>query len=186
MSCVVAFGACAPTLQGPLDVSGSPEAAATLGHGYGLLMPMLQNEASATLIFGVKPASEELQAVVRRVSDASANAQRTLRTLLAAPPPIDSKHDGLPLIEVSTRNLMTNEEAAGLLLAGSPFECRMILAQQKACAYIAALSDTLSKADPNADRAAVLAAMATEFRAFEKELRGMLSVAQPSSSSKAS
>ncbi|MDP7028608.1 MAG: hypothetical protein QF733_00115 [Phycisphaerales bacterium] len=171
---------CAPTLQGPLDVPESTAASATLGHGYGLLLPVLQDESSATLIFGVKHGSPPLQALVRRISDASANAHRDLLAMLPDPPPLKAGSDGLPLIEVSTRNHMANQEAAGLLLAGKQFNRRMILAQQKACAYIAALADTLSKADPNAERSALMAAVAREFSQFDGELRDMLTTAEPS------
>ncbi len=181
MAGALVVGACAPVLKGPLDAPEQPAATATLGHGYGLLMPLLQSESSATLIFGVKHGSDALQALVRRISDAAANAQRSLAALLANPPALDSKADGLPLIEVSTRNLMTNQEAAGLLLAGAEFQRRMILAQQKACAYIAALANTLSEADPNAERSALLTTLSEQFAAFDAELRGMLTVSQTSS-----
>lgn len=166
---------CAPVLRGPLD-SANPEAArATLDHGYALLYQVLHDESSVTLLFGVKHASKPIENLIRRIGDAAANGEARIRAMATQAPPISWKQDGLPLIEVSARHHIANQQAASLLLAGDSFELRLLLAQQKACDYISALAITLATADSNAKRSEMLTTLAHEFAAFDVELRNHLS-----------
>jgi hypothetical protein len=182
MLCLFITASCAPVLKGPLD-SDRPEAAVrTLDHGYGLLVAVLQPESSATLIFGVKHASKETEALVRRISNAAANGLRAVQDLQVLAPPIKTTAQGLPLIEVSVRNHIMNTQAASLLLAGDSFETEFLVTQQKACNYISALASTLAKADSNEKRSAVLNSLAAEFSAFDAEVLARLCVCQSSAS----
>lgn len=173
---------CAPVLRGPLDTAQPEAAAATLNHGYGLLQQVLSSESSVTLIFGIKHASEPVETLVRRIGDAASRGERGIRQMAEGSPPIRWTSTGLPLIEVSTRNYITNQQGAGLLLAGDSFELRLVLTQQKACDYISALATTLAAADTNTARSAALTDLAQEFAAFDVELRAMLQVAQKKAS----
>ncbi len=182
---ILTFG-CAPVLRGPLD-STNPEAAkATLDHGYALLYQVLRDESSVTLLFGVKHASEPIEALVRRIGDAAANGEAAIRSMAELPTPIDWKKNGLPLIEVGARNHIVNEQAAALLLAGESFELRLLLTQQKACDYISALAVTLASADTNSDRSSMLTALADQFAAFNTELSSYLQVTRSNSSKRGS
>ena len=182
MLCLLMAASCAPVLKGPLD-SASPEAAArTLDHGYGLLVAVLQPESSVTLIFGVKHASKETEALVRRISNAAANGLQAVQDLQILSPPINTTEQGLPLIEVSARNHIMNTQAAALLLAGDSFESKLLVTQQKACNYIAALASTLAKADSNEQRSAMLESLAAEFVALDDEVLARLCVCQSSAS----
>ena len=176
--CLLIIASCAPVLKGPLD-SARPEAAArTLDHGYGLLVAVLQPESSVTLIFGVKHASKEAQALVRRISNAAANGLRAVQDLQGLAPPIKTTEQGLPLIEVSARNYIMNTQGAALLLAGDSFETELLVTQQKACNYISALANTLAEADSNEKRSAMLHSLAAEFAAFDVEVLARLCICQ--------
>ena len=167
-------------MKGPLD-SARPEAAArTLDHGYGLLVAVLQPESSVTLIFGVKHASKETQALIRRISNAAANGLRAVQDLQGLAPPIKTTEQGLPLIEVSARNYIMNTQGAALLLAGDSFETELLVTQQKACNYISALANTLAEADSNEKRSAILESLEAEFSAFDAEVLARLCVCQSS------
>ncbi len=173
--------ACAPVLKGPLDPPGQ-EATATLDHGYGLLCPLLQQESSVTLIFGIKHASQPTQEIIRQISDAAADGLRRIQALRAGPPEIDLTTQGLPLVEVSARNLITNKEAAALLLAGDSFEVRLLMSQQKACDYAAALAMSIAAIDTNEPRREVLETLAGEMASFEEQLRSQICACQSKSS----
>lgn len=176
--------ACAPVLKGPLDTGTPEQRSATLGHGYAVLAGILHDESDATLIFGVKHASADVQAIVRNISDAAADTHRAVWAMREAKPPIDLEDTGLGLIETSVRNHMRNQEAGALLLAGASFEVRLLLGQQKACDYIAALAKTLATADPNEERADLMRRTAQRFAALDVEVRAMFEVRQAESSSK--
>ncbi|MDP6986673.1 MAG: hypothetical protein QGG74_01390 [Phycisphaerales bacterium] len=186
MVALVCVSGCAPVLRGPLDSAAPEAAAATLDHGYTLLYQVLHDESSVTLLFGIKHAPKSIETLVRRIGDAAANGEAAIRSTASRYPPIRWDASGLPLIEVSARHHIANQQAAGLLLAGDSFELRLLLAQQKACDYISALAMTLATADSNAERSAMLTTLAHEFAAFEFELRGYLQVRQSSSSNQGS
>ncbi|MDP6479397.1 MAG: hypothetical protein QGI75_05075 [Phycisphaerales bacterium] len=179
------FG-CAPVLRGPLDSANPEPAKATLDHGYALLYQVLHDESSVTLLFGVKHASEPIETLVRRIGDAAANGEAAIRSMAESPPPIDWKKNGLPLIEVSARNHIVNEQVAAFLFAGDSFEVQLLLTQQKACSYISALAVSLAAADINASRSAMLTTLARQFAGFDADLRDHLRVNQPSSSNRGS
>jgi hypothetical protein len=174
---VVAIG-CAPVLKGPLDSPNTEAVALTLDHGYGLLFAVLQPESSVTLLFGVKHASKETEDLVRRISNAAANAMQSVQALQSATPPIKTDQQGLPLIEVSTRNHITNTQAAALLLAGDSFEAELLVTQQKACNYISALANTLAEADPNEQRSSMMKTIAAKFVSLDTEVLARLCVCQ--------
>ena len=178
MLCLLMIASCAPVLKGPLD-SASPEAAArTLDHGYGLLVAVLQPESTVTLIFSVKHASKETESLVRRISNAAANGLQAVQDLQILAPPINTTEQGLPLIEVSARNYITNTQGAALLLAGDSFETELLVTQQKACNYISALANTLAEADSNEKRSTMLKSLAAEFAAFDVEVLARLCICQ--------
>jgi hypothetical protein len=170
---------CAPVLRGPLDSARPEQAAATLDHGYSLLHQVLHEESSVTLIFALKKVSEPIETLVRQVGDAAASGERSIRKMAVLLPPVAYNSDGLPLIEVSTRHHIANQLAKSLLLAGDSFELQLLLTQQNACVYISALASTLATAESNAERSAMLTALARDFTAFKMQLVSHLSVRQP-------
>jgi hypothetical protein len=173
---------CAPVLKGPLDAVSPETEQATLDHGYGLLASLLQQESSVTLIFGLKHASEPTQDLVRRISDAAANGLRQIQARRSEAPAINLSAQGLPLVEVSARNIISNREAASLLLAGDSFEVRLLLSQQKACDYAAALATSIAAIDVNESRRLFLERLAGEFTGLDLELRTRICACQPKSS----
>lgn len=132
-----------------------------------------------TLIFVVKKVSEPIEALVRQIGDAAARGERSIRKMAVLLPPVAYNSAGLPLIEVSTRHHISNQLAESLLLAGDSFELQLLLTQQNACVYISALASTLATAESNAERSAMLTALARDFAAFEVQLISHLCVFQP-------
>lgn len=171
---IAVLQACAPVLKGPLDTSMPETQEATLSHGYALLAGILHEESSASLILGIKHASEPVQVLLQDVSDAAARGHRDLLALTAGPPPITLDHTGLPLIEVNARNLLYNKEVPRLLLAGRSFEIRMLIAQEKACEYIEALAASLATADTDPARVALMHRLAGEFLALDTRARALI------------
>ena len=169
---------CAPVLRGPLDAADPESMEATLSHGYALLQGVLRDESNVTLVFGVKHGPEETEALVRRISDAAANADRAIRASAELAPSVSLGEGGLPLVEVSARNIIANQQAAGLLFAGSSFEVRLLLTQQKACEYVAALAASLEAVDENEARQDMLRGISQQFTGFEREIRTQICICQ--------
>lgn len=178
---------CAPVLKGPLDQARHGDAVSiTLGHGYALLAQLLHDESDVTLIFGVKHAPEEVQSLLRQVADTAASTRRQLMDLRAELPAVAMDHTGLPLIEVSARHTLANSTAASLLLAGRSFEIQLLMSQEKACSYAAALCGALAVADTNVQRSLVLDRAGKAFHEYAAQIRAMIAAGyQPPSQSAA-
>jgi hypothetical protein len=184
LACLMSLiASCAPVLKGPLDSTKPEAAAATLDHGYTLLTELLQNESQVTLLFDIKHADEKVQALLTRISDTAASTRTALIALVAKQPPITISGNGLPLIEQSTRNALSNSTAAALLLAGDSFELQLLLSQDKACSYAAALCTTLTEADANVARSDVLTNATKLFNGYTEEIVAMLTLRRASGAS---
>ncbi len=177
------IASCAPVLKGPLDSTMPEAAAATLDHGYTLLTELLQNESQVTLLFSIKHGDKKVQSLLTRISDTAASTRTALIALVAKQPPITISGNGLPLIEQSTRNALSNSTAAALLLAGDSFELQLLLSQDKACSYAAALCTALAEADANVARSDVLANATKLFNGYAEEIVAMLTLRRASGAS---
>jgi hypothetical protein len=171
---------CSPTLQAPLrgpDGAGEDEGDLRLDHGYSLLMGVLGDETRVSEILGMKSASAGTEELLRAISAAATTAREDLEALLPETPPISVGSSGLPLLEIDARNRIANQETVGLLLSsGATFELRILLTQEKATGYVAALSEGLASADPNLARRDRLSGLSRRFLQLNAELRGRLAV----------
>ncbi len=172
---------CRPTLDAPFASSDGAIAAEDrrLDHGYALLFGLLADESKVADILAIKSPSEATATVLRDISAAANTGMLELRDLLAAPPVITIETDGLPIIETDARNRIANRETVALLLSGGiTFERRILLTQDKACGYVAALAASLATADPDAARGERLEALADTFDRLAARVRSRL---EPSS-----
>lgn len=171
---------CSPTLQAPLkglDGVGDDAGDQRLDHGYALLMEVLGNETRVSGILGMKSATAVTEAILRGISAAATVARDDLAALLPETPPIDVGATGLPLLETDARNRLENQETVGLLLSSGPtFERRILLTQEKATGYVAALSEGLASADPNPARRDRLTELSRRFLQLNAELRDRLTI----------
>ncbi|MCH2143159.1 MAG: hypothetical protein MK077_09205 [Phycisphaerales bacterium] len=166
---------CAPVLKGPLDDAAHSEAVPiTLGHGYALLTQLLHDESDVTLIFGLKHAPEDVKALLSQVADTAASTRRELLALADDPPAVPMDTTGLPLIEVSARHALANSTAASLLLAGRSFEIQLLVSQEKACSYAAALCGALAVADVNRQRTALLEHAGKAFQGYASQISALI------------
>lgn len=176
------LGGCgAPVLQGPLDadpVAGDQDLDPRLARGYALLLDLLADEGRVAEILAIKSPRAEIARLLERISGEAKVDRKELVGLLPATAPLDSKATGLPVIEQDARRRIENEETPALLFAGgSAFEARILLTQQKATQYAAALCRSLATADSDEGRSAALTAMADRWAALEAEVRPWLTVA---------
>ena len=177
------FAGCNPTLQAPLigpDGVGSDTGDERLDHGYALLMGLLADEARVADILAIKSTSSATEKILRAISSEATEGAADLDALLLKAPPIELGGTGLPLLEIDARNRLTNQETVGLLLSsGSTFEIRILLTQEKASGYVAALAEGLASADSNPERRDRLSKMSRRFLGLNAEVRQRLAIESP-------
>lgn len=175
-------GCAAPVLDRPLaasDASGEHQVAATLSHGYALLFDLLDDEAKVAGILAIKSPRPGVADLLRHISMEADVDREHLRPLLAESPTIALDETSLPLLERDARRRIAREETPALLFAGGrSFETRMLLTQQKAAQYAAALCESLAAADPNRSRGDLLTVMAHHWHGLEGEIRSWLTVVE--------
>jgi hypothetical protein len=167
-------GCAAPAMDRPVDAE-TPGGEATLEHGYALVLGLLEDEAKVDGILAIKSPRAGIADLLRRIAEEATSDRAIIRSRLGDRPTIDPASTGLPLVEVDTRRRIEGEETPALLFSRGPaFETRMLLTQQKAAQYAAALCSSLAVADPNRERAAILREMAARWKAIERDVRAWL------------
>ena len=170
---------CRSTIERPLDSDGRGVNAGDtrLDHGYGTLLDLLRDEARVEQILIIKSPAAGLADLLQRISAQAKNDARRLERLFADDPMVDTSRTGLGVIETDVRSRIAEQEATALIFAGGrSFELRILLTQDKAASYAAALASSLSKADPQSSRRNVLEAMSREWQELGDEIRGWLEV----------
>ena len=170
---------CHTTIQTPLtsDGQGTRAGDARLDHGYGTLLALLADEARVEQILAIKSPAEGIAALLRRISTQAREDRRRLESILTDPPVVDATETGLGVIERDVRSRIAGRETSALIFAGGErFERRILLTQDKATSYAAALAASLSRADPQSSRREVLGVMSREWEDLGDEVRGWLEV----------
>ena len=173
------LGACRPTLDasfartdGAIDAEDH-----RLDHGYALLLDLLAEESKVADVLVIKSPSEATATLLRDISTSATAGEEGLRRLLAGPPAISTGTDGLPIIETDARNRIANRETVALLISGGrSFERRILLTQDKACGYVAALAASLATADPASERRARLKTLSATFDRLAARVRSRLAL----------
>ena len=171
---LLVFQACAPVLKGPIGPEGVEKASDSLDHGYSILMSLLKDEAKVDQLLAIKSASKETAQILRDVSQASIAAMAEIRAMASKTPVVRLDETGFPVVEVDSRNRIANQQAATLLLAGSTFELKVLLTQEKAMGYAAALCQSLAVADGNGYRSEAMGVLGDTFTALNASVLARL------------
>ncbi|MCH2161330.1 MAG: hypothetical protein MK085_05605 [Phycisphaerales bacterium] len=176
----LAFWGCAPELKAPIGNEGEEKAADQLDHGYGLLVGLMGDESKVADILAIKSPSSETAEILVAISEASKKGLEMITANAGAAPAVLVNANGLPLIETDARNRISNSVTLSLLLAGGRnFEVQILLTQDKACGYAAALCESLANADPNRDRASKVGDLGARYAELGKKVQGRLTIVAP-------
>ena len=178
LACVVsACPACRSTLDRPLETTEA--GASSLAQGHALLAGLFADESRLADILVLKSPRGGIAEVVRRISSRAKADLKSMRSMATLPPAIEGTEDGLPLIEVDARDRIADQQAATLLLSGGRrFERALLLTQEKATGYAAALAASLARADPNESRRQAFAEMSEAWTGLGDDVRAWLEVVE--------
>ena len=159
-----------PVLQAPIGLPTDPTASMQIDYGYSILDSLLDDESSVGEILQIKSTSHKTSSLLKSISAAAKEARTNLAPLLAKEPVVSVGETGLPIVEESTRNRITNIQTARLLLAGSSFEVKVLLTQANAMGYGRSLTASLAEADPNPDRSKFLGQLENTLADLESQV----------------
>lgn len=182
MTALILMGGCSPAISRPFESQGDGLDAGDLrlDHGYGLLIPLLEDESELAGILVIKSPRKPVADLIRRISDEAKQDLARLGPVLGESPVVNRSRDGLPVIEADARTRIRDAQTGVLVFSsGRTFELRILLTQEKATGYVAALATSLSKADPQEMRGELLARMADRWDALGEEVRNLLEVVSP-------
>lgn len=166
----VSTGGCMPVLQAPIGLPTDPTASMQIDYGYSILENLLEDESSVGEILQIKSTSQKTSSLLKTISAAAKEAKANLAPLLAKEPVVSVGETGLPIVEESTRNRITNIQTARLLLAGSSFEVKVLLTQANAMGYGRSLAASLAEADPSPDRSKFLGQLENTLADLESQV----------------
>lgn len=164
---LIAMGGCMPVLQAPIGSPADPTANDQVSFGYALLVGLMGDESQVGDILMIKSASTKTEVLLKDISAAAKDATATITPLFAQEPVVSIDDTGLPIVETSTRNRITNVQTARLLLAGGSFEVKMLLSQANAMGYARSLAASIADADPNKARSTIMAQLENSFADLE-------------------
>ncbi len=178
LGCVaMACPACRSTIDRPFEATEA--GASSLARGHALLAGLLADESRLADILVLKSPRGGIANVVRRISSRAKADLKSIRSMATLPPAIEGTEDGLPLIEVDARDRIADQQAATLLLSGGRrFERALLLTQEKATGYAAALAASLAQADPNESRRQAFEEMSEAWARLGDDVRAWLEVVE--------
>ena len=154
--CVIFIGVmavgCAPVLKSPIGNEGDERASDRLDHGYSILLALMQDLTKVDQILDIKSASKGTASLLTDISITAKACIAKLNEEKDLPPKLLLGDQGMPTIELDARARIANTQTMRLLLASGSFELKILLTQEKAMGYAAALAASLAAADPNAAR----------------------------------
>ena len=180
VSVVIATSGCAPVLKAPIGDEGVEKASDQLDHGYALLYQLLKDESRVADILKIKNPYDETAEILVSISETANKGIKLIEKGVTDKPVLVLEKSGLPMIETDARNRIANSVTMALVLAlGTSFEVQILLSQEKACGYAAALCESLANADPNRDRAEGIGKLGKSFSELGGKVRGRLTIIVP-------
>ena len=153
---------CRIVVPGPLPADAGPEVQRNAG--YTNLLSVLKDESSVAGLLSIKTVQPETADLIKMIARKAGAAAQALEKLFADPPPITIGNSGLPVVEIEARTWIANRTTVALLgNDGARLEYNLLLSQQKATDYIAALCAGLLKDEPSEARRTVLRSVKQEF-----------------------
>lgn len=148
-----------------------------LSRGYAMLYELVSKQSGldrALIIGGGMDA--ESKSLIREIAQASERAAARIKNFTRADPSLALKNRGLPEVEVRARAEIESSLKGRLLFAGKNFEVRLLLAQNDATEYGAALAQEMAKLDPHRERRAWLKEFAEHYGKLRQRVEERLTV----------
>jgi hypothetical protein len=143
--------------------------------GYALLFDLLGDEKNVSKLLIIKRERAELRGLIRDIAQRCGQAHKELEGFAKADRALNLKTNGLPGVEIQTRDAIGKTKAKHLLTeSGKEFELRLLIAQQEALTYAGHLAAAISKTEANSQRAQFLRQLASDLSAFEQRVTSML------------
>ena len=143
-----------------------------LNKGYALLLDLLKDEARVSQVLAIKNAPPGIRSLLRRISSTASTNRDSIGKLLGKDPAIAPTGLGLPSIEVDARDHIAEDQTSVLLTSsGEMFVFRILLTQDRASAYAAALATSLANLDPNVARRDLCNAIARDWEVLGDDVR---------------
>jgi hypothetical protein len=144
-------------------------------HGYALLFDLLGDEKNVSRLLIIKRERAELRDLIRDIAQRCGQAHEELERFAKADPAVDVKTNGLPAVEIGTRDAIGKTKAKQLLTeSGKEFELRLLIAQHEALTYGSHLAVTVAKGETNAERAQFLRRLSSDLEVLENRVTSML------------
>jgi hypothetical protein len=159
----------------PQSTSGSRSAPLQESHGYALLFELLGDEKNVSKLLIIKRERAELRDLIRDIAQRCGTAHEELERFAKADAALKLKTNGLPAVEIGTREAIGKTKAKQLLTeSGKEFELRLLIAQHEALTYGSHLAATVAKAEPNPQRAQFLRRLSSDLEVLENRITSML------------
>ena len=144
-------------------------------HGYALLFELLGDEKNVAKLLIIKRERAELRDLIRDIAQRCGTAHEELERFAKADRGLNLKTNGLPAVEIGTRDAIGKTKAKQLLAeSGKEFELRLLIAQHEALTYGSHLAATIAKTETNAPRAQFLRRLSSDFEVLENRVTSML------------
>jgi hypothetical protein len=152
-----------------------PAAPAGPRRGYALLHQLLEQEQHVAKLLVVKDETDALDRVIGDIADTTARAREDLEDLAGAAPAVALEDTGLPADERSARESIAAARRDRLLAtSGREFERELLLSQNEALTYGAALADVLSRSEANPERLAFVRRLWRDLTRLQRDVVALI------------
>ena len=157
------------------DDQGSWNSPLQNARGYALLFELLGDEKNVSKLLIIKRERPELRELIRDIAQRCGTAHEELERFAKADPGLNLKTNGLPAVEIGTRDAIGKTKAKQLLAeSGKEFELRLLIAQHEALTYGSHLAGTIAKGESNARRAEFFRRLSSDLEVLENRVTSML------------
>ena len=157
------------------DALGSRNSPLQSSHGYALLFDLLGDEKNVSKLLIIKRERAELRDLIRDIAQRCGTAHEELERFAKSDSGLNLKTNGLPAVEIGTRDAIGKTKAKQLLTeSGKEFELRLLISQHEALTYGSHLAATIAKAETNAQRAQFLRRLSSDLEVLENRVTSML------------
>jgi len=144
-------------------------------YGYALLSELLGDEKNVSKLLIIKRERPELRDLIRDIAQRCGQAHEELERFAKADRGLNLKTNGLPAVEIGTRDAIGKTKAKQLLTeSGKEFELRLLIAQHEALTYGSHLAATITKAETNAQRVQFLRRLSSDLEVLENRVTSLL------------
>jgi hypothetical protein len=147
----------------------------TNSDGYALLFDLLGDERNVSKLLIIKRERPELRDLIRDIAQRCGKAHGRLEQFGRADRGLSLKTNGLPSIEIATRDAIGKTKAKQLLTeSGKEFELRLLISQHEALTYASHLAASIAKGETNAQRSQFLRQLSSDLTIMEQRVTSLL------------